>query len=384
MDSWLFDSSNIFHDNDISNLNKDINWTEINNYENENLGSNDDNSNTNSNTPLNSNTSNDDNIAMDFLANDYTSTSNRTPQQIQLPSQLHEPLVSSDSTPSGVNRQKHRHSQHSHRNNSISSNSGDNLVRPEVVFTPLVSPAVTPLDSILKPSTSNNFFSPLSSPALEAKSPKLLKKQSYDDKKLKRRTPGNTPIVGPTIPGRITKQSPIIKPKRSSVTINYEDFQLPPESTNLIKTRSKSKSENSVSNSTPATPATPATLMNFKFNDQTNNSNSNSNSNNSNSNSSSTQDHMNYDRRLSDDDLKKNSHKLAEQGRRNRMNQAIIELGTLIPDELNSTVAIPSKATTVELASVYIKALQNEIKRLNEELENLSNEDVSPLDSTNK
>lgn len=93
---------------------------------------------------------------------------------------------------------------------------------------------------------------------------------------------------------------------------------------------------------------------------------------------------MNYDRRLSDDDLKKNSHKLAEQGRRNRMNQAIIELGTLIPDELNSTVAIPSKATTVELASVYIKALQNEIKRLNEELENLSNEDVSPLDSTNK
>ena len=60
----------------------------------------------------------------------------------------------------------------------------------------------------------------------------------------------------------------------------------------------------------------------------------------------------------------KASHKLAEQGRRNRMNNAVQELGRLIPQSYHDEVSIPSKATTVELASKYITALLKEVEEL--------------------
>lgn len=54
---------------------------------------------------------------------------------------------------------------------------------------------------------------------------------------------------------------------------------------------------------------------------------------------------------------KKMSHKLAEQGRRNRMNIAIQELDKLIPEKMKIGITVPSKATTVELGCKYINEL---------------------------
>ncbi|CEP25200.1 hypothetical protein BN1211_6216 [Cyberlindnera jadinii] len=84
---------------------------------------------------------------------------------------------------------------------------GSASIRTDVVFTPLVSPAVTPMDSIMNNNQNKQvgFFSPLTSPALEAKSPRRLKKTSSNDeqqqsqsqqkkKYTKRKTPGSTPI----------------------------------------------------------------------------------------------------------------------------------------------------------------------------------------------
>lgn len=65
---------------------------------------------------------------------------------------------------------------------------------------------------------------------------------------------------------------------------------------------------------------------------------------------------------------KKATHKLAEQGRRNRMNQAVHELSELIPPVYHGLVLIPSKATTVELAANYIRDLLREIDELNSKL----------------
>ena len=63
------------------------------------------------------------------------------------------------------------------------------------------------------------------------------------------------------------------------------------------------------------------------------------------------------------------NHKLAEQGRRNRMNVAIQELDNLIPDTYKDGAMVPSKATTVEMSSKYIRDLQTENTRLCKELE---------------
>ncbi|SCV01146.1 LANO_0F10374g1_1 [Lachancea nothofagi CBS 11611] len=57
------------------------------------------------------------------------------------------------------------------------------------------------------------------------------------------------------------------------------------------------------------------------------------------------------------DKNKKDVHKAAEQGRRNRLNNALAELHGLIPLELRESILIPSKATTVELACDYIRDL---------------------------
>lgn len=63
------------------------------------------------------------------------------------------------------------------------------------------------------------------------------------------------------------------------------------------------------------------------------------------------------------DESKREIHKMAEQERRNRLNNALSELASLIPEELKKTVTIPSKATTAELACVYIRQLEKELSK---------------------
>ena len=68
------------------------------------------------------------------------------------------------------------------------------------------------------------------------------------------------------------------------------------------------------------------------------------------------------------DDSKKEVHKVAEQERRNRLNSALNDLSGLIPDELKETISIPSKATTAELACLYIRSLQEQIQKLEQDI----------------
>ncbi|AAS51797.3 ADL123Cp [Eremothecium gossypii ATCC 10895] len=63
------------------------------------------------------------------------------------------------------------------------------------------------------------------------------------------------------------------------------------------------------------------------------------------------------DANTGDEFIKKEVHKVAEQGRRNRLNNALAELNDLLPPELKESAQVPSKATTVELACKYIRQL---------------------------
>ncbi|ODV83838.1 hypothetical protein CANARDRAFT_9128 [[Candida] arabinofermentans NRRL YB-2248] len=71
---------------------------------------------------------------------------------------------------------------------------------------------------------------------------------------------------------------------------------------------------------------------------------------------------------------KKTTHKLAEQGRRNRMNVAIQDLEKLLPDSLKNDVIVPSKATTVELSTRYISELLQANEGLKGELRDIKRE----------
>ena len=75
--------------------------------------------------------------------------------------------------------------------------------------------------------------------------------------------------------------------------------------------------------------------------------------------SSEDNENIDYDDENDDEVVKKQKqvHKVAEQGRRNRLNNALKDLDSLIPKELKDSAAIPSKATTVELAAKYIRML---------------------------
>lgn len=83
---------------------------------------------------------------------------------------------------------------------------------------------------------------------------------------------------------------------------------------------------------------------------------------------------LQYPVQLSNDvTSKRTSHKIAEQGRRNRINRALSELAELISTDIPSN----SKASTVENAIEYIKKLQNELKSLKEQV----NKDASNSDN---
>lgn len=85
---------------------------------------------------------------------------------------------------------------------------------------------------------------------------------------------------------------------------------------------------------------------------------------------------------------KRTSHKIAEQGRRNRINLALKEIETLLPPSIlasNGKLGTPeheekeaktsaaaqgaSKASTVEMAIAYIKTLQTELKDTKDKLD---------------
>ena len=87
---------------------------------------------------------------------------------------------------------------------------------------------------------------------------------------------------------------------------------------------------------------------------------------------------------------KRTSHKIAEQGRRNRINVALKEIEALLPANIAAAAARKekgvtkeegesdkaaalagaSKASTVELAIVYIRSLQAELQVARDKLEN--------------
>lgn len=88
---------------------------------------------------------------------------------------------------------------------------------------------------------------------------------------------------------------------------------------------------------------------------------------------------------------KRTSHKIAEQGRRNRINIALKEIESLLPASITAAASRKdkesakdqgadsgdkpsaaqgaSKASTVEMAITYIKSLQNELRETRDKLE---------------
>lgn len=303
----------------------------------------------------------------------------------------------------------HRHSLQLHQQH----------VRPDAVFTPLVLPAVTPMDlevnSNKQPYNAvQTSFEPLTSPALAAQQASMgadrrrslsatFGADDYSSSLAKRRTPHLTPNLA-AHPGLKMKRSPSLRKvpqlfealPDSSFEGNTKSSEttpmLPPQTKRIVI-------EGQINDSnTPNMP--PATMMGFTMNRlaelQSNRSSSPSPSLTPNSSklprklrrdsSSSVKSAGNtfkggdsslsetspvieaqngdYGGRREKPTTKKASHKLAEQGRRNRMNQAVYELSKLIPNDYHEQVSIPSKATTVELAATYIRRLLDEIDEL--------------------
>ncbi len=326
----------------------------------------------------------------------------------------------------------------------------------DVSFTPLISPAMTSNMNLTGPEI---YFSPLTSPALVPqlqpiqnsktqqvqdstafKTPRINPNNNYSSKRKsiyaakKANTPkpsksnNTTPILGPKQSNKVSKQSPLIRNKRSSIhSESLPDMELglpaqPVTTSGIVNYNTiGSNNNNNVSNGDQSAPMTPAILMKIqrgKSNDRVhaliapkirkssdklrlysssssspeNNSSSVSNNNINNSNSSSDNDNAlllasksNYQHILEGKytevglsypssinygiTAKKTNHKLAEQGRRNRMNNAIIKLGEIIPSQIYTKAeVVPSKATTIELSIEYIQDLLNQVNRLKERL----------------
>ncbi|KAK6200990.1 myc-family transcription factor [Scheffersomyces amazonensis] len=375
------------------------------------------------------------------------------------------------------NNQHYYHKQKLNEHQGSGGAAPQQHVRPDAVFTPLVSPAVTPLDSQIKSGVATGSgssyghqppvsiaFEPLTSPALNAQPSGIHPNASNnssnsnrdrDDRRrssssvfgpvdetpatmttthYKRRTPHGTPILSGNS-STATKYSPSIKGKNGVFRNTSGAFENLPESS--LETGEM-------------LPPSSVKRMDFQGNNSNNSNNNNSNNNNNgnSANGSATgtplmgftmgilAEHSQHEDEGSDlmshidsgnngDDsnvdmesvnipskslsrksstrsrkssysksigrsggsssetspnlkpenssgkksgekpaTKKASHKLAEQGRRNRMNMAVHELGNLIPQTYHDEVTIPSKATTVELASKYIRALLTEIDEM--------------------
>lgn len=296
-------------------------------------------------------------------------------------------------------------------------------VRPDAVFTPLVSPAVTPMDSQVNINKFSQpiqaLFEPLTLPALNAQNSNADRRRlsslmfaPADEQPVhKRRTPHSTPtlLAANSSLGK-GKRSPSVKNRSAKATVSPIE-KLPESSIDLSRNSTETtpmlppqgKKIGISSNGDPnGSAAGPATLMGFtmgrlaelQHNDEESSNNSSPSLKNSNkssrkssiysskntsankvllpksSSSSETSpildSHMGLLPRKSGEkpSTKKASHKLAEQGRRNRMNVAVHELSGLIPQGYHEEVSIPSKATTVELASKYIRDLVAELEKV--------------------
>jgi hypothetical protein len=74
---------------------------------------------------------------------------------------------------------------------------------------------------------------------------------------------------------------------------------------------------------------------------------------------------LSYPKELSSGiESRRTSHKVAEQARRSRINNAIDQLGTMLPGETDGI----SKAITVEKAIDYIKNLEDQLAKAKAEL----------------
>lgn len=303
-------------------------------------------------------------------------------------------------------------------------------VRPDAVFTPLVSPAVTPLDSQVNVNKNTNgsysqapvqvMFEPLTSPALEAQQSGSNnerrrssssafgpgdehKAHSHYTHSNKRRTPHGTPVMSATPStapnGKLI--SPSLKSngsyRSSPANSGFEKLpdssmesksnggtpMLPPQSKKMGISTSNNNNNN---NNAPLMGFTMGRLAEHSQHEDDYSDDMEEKSRHSSTSSTRPRRKASYTRqrssssstetspklRSNSDSLrkgdmpatKKASHKLAEQGRRNRMNTAVSELGSLVPQNYHDEVTIPSKATTVELASKYIRDLVDEINHL--------------------
>lgn len=353
-------------------------------------------------------------------------------QQQQLPAKTTEQLHHSHSSQlfspilPGQNDRSYNNQHYYHRQNTkiFTGSAAGSTIRPDVVFTPLASPTVTPLQKAAGSSASSSggsnyqpptqvAFEPLTSPALTAQQSSTT--SSHDRRRsasstfgpvpgdalgsssgssYKRRTPHGTPILAANNNSlsavATAKYSPSIKPRMEKLPLSsyIEEAgarsksttpMLPPSGKPPVLNGSNTSAITSATTTAPNPSATP--LMGFTMgrlaeqqeeedDDDEDNQDAMSMSRSSTSNTS-----LNLSRKSSTSGIKKEkpatkkaSHKLAEQGRRNRMNMAVHELGSLIPQKFHDEVAIPSKATTVELALKYIRALLNEMEGMKREL----------------
>lgn len=271
-------------------------------------------------------------------------------------------------------------------------------VRPEAVFTPLVSPAVTPLDkgangfpANLKQQQqqqqqpANINFEPLTSPALNAqtsdkrrKSSSVYGPSSEDHKQQnKRRTPHGTPVLHASNKNYV---SPSVKAKSATPSSTDQLEKLPQSS--IAEGKTKSNDTEMLPPSGKPREINEPPLMGFtmgRLAEEEQNqpkvkkqqlkrkksiSRKSSVSKSSSSGDSSASSSPILNKKPEKLATKKASHKLAEQGRRNRMNTAIADLASLIPQLYHDEISIPSKATTVEMASRYIRKLLGDIENL--------------------
>lgn len=230
-------------------------------------------------------------------------------------------------------------------------------------------------------------FSPLSSPLLEFhryQDTNTLRKRVDTDETSpntykKPRTPSTSPLMAPRRPSSaFVDESELVLPPsqkhlsrkhsyRNNVLINPHHHKSATSSPVILPSSMPPMSQmpltsTAMSTGTGTTPTSSSSIATSATN-----TNTNTNSNNNTSMTATTTtigttnaigtnilSHFHADPSPSD---KKTSHKLAEQGRRNRMNVAIQDLDSLIPEEWKKDITVPSKATTVELGCRYIRYL---------------------------
>lgn len=295
--------------------------------------------------------------------------------------------------PSGSNDRSHSYHSQSQLPTSV---------HPELVFTPLISPMVNPSDIGLG-SAAHAVFEPLSSPALKAQSNgenQYKTSSDYDRRRSslsafghgvvqgtsedmnpcgqqpltnKRRTPHGTPILLANQSSMILSHgrtsSPAMKAK-SNTKAAPPAFERLPEAS-VESHISSAEAPPAPSNDASVEPN--SAFMGFTMRRLANLSNDKDDLSNSDFFDHNRDDVSSMQKsgvsRSSEDSTKggpkkNDTHKMAEQGRRNRMNVAVSELGGLIPQKYHDEITVPSKATTIELGSRYIRELLDELEKL--------------------